>query len=985
MGCYRGVFRHLDYLCLFLFLLFWTTYLTALNPHKAISQYGHDVWEVEDGLPQNYVNAIVQARNGYLWLGTQDGIVRFDGIRFSPTKNGESTLLKSNVVISLLEDRRGNLWVATDGSGLYRVRNGKIFHYGKNEGFPFASVWSLCEDRNGNVWIGTDGGGLIRFQNGKFNAFTKNEGLLSNSVWAIYEDVDGSLWIGTDNGLNRFENGTLSAITTKDGLSGNFVYPLLRDKKGILWIGTDGGLNSLHNGEITSYSGSNGLPSDSIWALLEDHEGNLWIGSRNGLTRFYDGKFSSYTVKDGLSNDAVWSLCEDREGNLWVGTRGGLNRFRDGSFMTFTSKEGLPGDVASSIFQSSDGTFWFGTDGNGLASFRDGNFTIYNTSNGLSNNSIFSIREDHNQNIWIGTNRGANQLSNGKWTKLLTESIVWSIAVDRSNHIWMGTRNGLVESHDGKLTTYTTANGLSSNEIWEVYTDRNDVLWIGTYNGLNYLKNGKFLPLSSFSRFAVTSLFQDVQGSLWIGTNGDGLYRYQNQKFSHISTKDGLLDDFVFETLEDDLGNFWISSSKGIFLLPKKDLDQLADGKHLRLIPVTFGRADGLKSRVCNDGSYSAWKAKDGRLWFSMMKGITVVDPRTMKHNLLPPPVVIEQVTVNGKPISNELESLQFKEFPPGSEKFEFQYSGLSLTAPEEVKFRYKLEGFEDDWIDAGSRRTAYYTNILPGSYTFRVTAVNNDGVWNSQGAIYSFEVRPRFFQTPVFYALGIVMVALTGFAGYRFRVKQMRSREADLLHLVEDRTRELERTNAMLRQMSYLDALTGTNNRRRFNEVLDTEWRRAYRTRSYFSIIMIDIDLFKAFNDAYGHQAGDNCLKQVASALTSQLRRAGDFISRYGGEEFVIVLPSADATTAVAVAERLRTTVESLGIPHSTSAVKNIVTISLGVATALLERTGAPDQLIEAADRALYRAKAQGRNRMVSESIELLERDILKEILEKP
>ena len=957
----------------------------ALDPHKAISQYGHDVWEMEDGLPQNYVNAIVQARNGYLWLGTQDGIVRFDGIRFSPTKNGESTLLKSNVVISLLEDRRGNLWVATDGFGLYRVRNGKIFHYGKEEGFPFSSVWSLCEDSKDNIWIGTDGGGLIRFRDGKFNSFTKNEGLLSNSVWAIYEDRDGSLWIGTDNGLNRFHNGALTAITKKDGLSGNFVYPVLRDKNGILWIGTDGGLNSLQSGQIKTYSEKDGLPHDSIWCLLDDKEGNLWIGSRNGLTRYRDGKFSSYTIKDGLSNDAVWSLCEDREGNLWVGTRGGLNRFRDGRFTTFTSKEGLPGDVASSIFQDNEGALWFGTDGNGLARFRDGNFQTYNTSNGLSNNSIFAIREDQNKDLWIGTNRGANKLSKGKWSAILTESIVWSIAVDRSNHIWMGTREGLVECHEGKLTTYTTANGLTSNEVWEVLSGRNGLLWIGTYNGLNYYKDGKFFPLNSFSKFAIVSLFEDGEGSLWIGTNGDGLYRYKDQKFSRISTKDGLLDNFVFETLEDDLGNFWFASSKGIFILPKKHVDQVANGKRVPLTPISFGRADGLKSRVCNDGSYSAWKAKDGRLWFSMMKGVTVVDPRTMKGNSLPPPVVIEQITVNGSSVLNELETMQFTDFPPGSAKFEFQYTGLSFVSPEEVRFKYKLEGFEEDWVEAQNRRTAYYTNIPPGNYTFRVTAENKDGVWNPQGASFSFNIRPRFYQTSLFYAVGIVLVALTGFAGYRLRVKQMRSREKELLHLVEQRTQELEHTNEMLRQMSYLDALTGAYNRRRFNEVLDVEWRRAYRTRSHFSIIMIDIDLFKEFNDAYGHQTGDTCLKQVAASLSSQLRRAGDFIARFGGEEFVIILPGADSPTAIAVGERLRLTVELLGIPHSTSTVKNVVTISLGVATARVDQAGSPEQLIESADRALYRAKDQGRNRVVSEVIELHERDILREILEKP
>ncbi len=262
-----------------LFLLACLSPVYSLDPRKATTQYGHDIWEMEDGLPQGYVNAIIQSRKGYLWLGTQNGIVRFDGVRFSPTKNGDALLLKSSVVVALLEDRSGNLWVATDGTGLFRVKDGNVTHYGQKEGFPFPSVWALCEDNGGNIWIGTDRGGLIRFQKGKFTAYTKKDGLLSDSIFAIYLDRDGSLWIGTDNGLNHYQDGHLTAITRKDGLIGDFAYPVLRDKKGVLWIGTDSGLNQLNNGVITLYSKKDGLLADSVWALEEDKDGNLWIGS----------------------------------------------------------------------------------------------------------------------------------------------------------------------------------------------------------------------------------------------------------------------------------------------------------------------------------------------------------------------------------------------------------------------------------------------------------------------------------------------------------------------------------------------------------------------------------------------------------------------------------------------------------------------------------------------------------------------------------
>ncbi len=779
---------------------------------------------------------------------------------------------------------------------------------------------------------------MVQYRDGKFTSLTKKDGLLSDSIFAVYEDTDGSIWIGTDSGLNHYQDGKITALTRKDGLIGEFAYPVIRDKNGVLWIGTDGGLNRWENGQMTSYTKENGLMADSIWALLEDRDKNLWIGSRNGLHRFRDGKFSSFTTKNGLSNDAIWSLCEDREGNLWIGTRGGLNRLRDGKFTTFTSKEGLPGDVGSSIFEDSTGAFWFGTDGSGLAHYQNDDFTIYTTENGLSNNSVFCIREDKNQNMWFGTNAGVNRLSNEKWTTYLKDSIVWTLAVDSANQVWIGTRNGLVKENLGQFTIFTTEHGLTSNEIWELLAAKKDRLWIGAYNGLNYYENGKFVPLNSHSKSPVTSLYQEKNGTLWIGTNGGGLQRYKDEKFFQFTTKNGLPDDSIFETLEDDHGHFWISSSKGIFRIRRKELEDMANGEEASLSIVAFGRPDGLKSSVSNDGSYSAWKGSDGRLWFSTMKGVTVIDPSAMKSNDVPPPVFIEEVVVNERPAFNELDPLRYMDFPPGSEKLEFQYTGLSLFAPEEVNFMYKLEGFDTHWITAGRRRTAYYTNIPPGNYTFRVIAENNDGVWNRKGATFAFYIQPHFYQTYWFYALLAALAALTVFAGYRLRVRQMRSREKELLHLVEERTRELERKNAMLQQISYLDSVTGVFNRRRFDEVLDMEWRRAYRNRSFFSCIMIDIDLFKPFNDAYGHQVGDSCLKQVAAALNSQLRRAGDFIARYGGEEFVILLPGAGPENAISVAERLRTTVESLGIPHQTSSVKNVVTISLGLATARVD-----------------------------------------------
>ena len=364
----------------------------ALNPLKVISQYGHDIWQMEDGLPQSYVNSIIQSRSGYLWLGTQGGVVRFDGVRFFSNENGDALLLKASVVLVLLEDRQGNLWVGTDGKGLFRIKDANVVHFGEKEGFPFSSIWALCEDNSGNIWIGTDRGGLVRYHGDKFVAFTKKDGLLSNSIFAIYEDRDGSLWIGTDNGLNDYEHGILSSITRKDGLVGDFAYPVLRDKKGALWIGTDGGLNRLMDGKITSYTTKDGLLANSVWALQEDRDGNLWIGSKNGLNRFYDGNSPRTPSRTDFPTMPYGPFAKTERAICgWHSKR--LKSISRWKIYHLHIKEGLPGDVASSIFQSSDGSFWFGTDGGGLAHNVDGRFTVYNTENGLSDNSVFCVRE----------------------------------------------------------------------------------------------------------------------------------------------------------------------------------------------------------------------------------------------------------------------------------------------------------------------------------------------------------------------------------------------------------------------------------------------------------------------------------------------------------------------------------------------------------------------------------------------------------------
>lgn len=944
----------------------------ALDPAKAVTQYMHDVWQTEQGLPQNTVNALAQTPDGYLWIGTREGLARFDGVRFTVFDTRTTPELGHSFVRCLLVDHKGRLWIGTSGGGLVRREGDRFTRYGEKDGLPNAQVSALLEDGRGRLWVGTDGGGLARSEGEGFVREPSRDAL-GDSVRALLEDESG-LWIATDAGLARLQGATLTSFTPKDGLSRRSVRALLRGARGALWIGTDEGLNRFENGRFTVFTTKQGLSSNVIVALREDRDGNLWIGTDGGgLDRLQDGRFTAFTTRDGLSNDSVFALLEDVEGSLWVGTNlGGLNRLKSGRFTAFTTKEGLSSDFARAIHEDRQGTLWVGTEGGGLNRFRDGRFTSFTTKNGLSNDVVFAILEDRAGSLWIGTDNGLNRLGkDGRFEAFhssprgLSNDSVLALYEDRQGSLWIGTyAGGLNRWKDGRFTSFTTKNGLSNDTVNVIYEDRAGSLWIGTRGGgLDRFKDGRFTSFTTrngLSDDLVFALHEDALGSLWIGTYGGGLNRMKDGRLTAITRKEGLFDDVIHRIVEDGRGDVWMSSNRGIFRVSKGELDEVADGRRTTLTSVVYGTADGMKSAECNGGADAGGRTRDGKLWFPTIRGVVRIDPDHLPTNPLRPPVVVEEVRIDER-VADTSGPLRL---PPGTLTFEVQYTALSLTAPAGVRFRYRLEGFDKGWVDAGTRRAAYYTRLPHGSYRFRVVGCNNDGLWNEEGASLPFVVMPRLYEEAWFRVLGVLTFAVAGPLFHRFRVRRLERQKAELARLVSVRTADVEAANSKLAQLAREDGLTGIANRRTFDLTLDEEWRRAHRLGTSLALVLLDIDAFKAYNDRLGHQAGDACLRAVAQAVAEAHRRAGELVARYGGEEWAVILPGVSPEGALAVGESLRLRVLELGLPHPASAVALVVTVSVGAASLEPARGGVPADLVAAADRALYRAKEGGRNR---------------------
>ena len=770
-----------------------------LNPDKALTQYRFDRWTAEDGLPMNRVQTLLQTADGYIWMGTQEGLVRFDGFDFH-LFDSKNSPLQSNDVGALAESDDGSLWIATSYDGLARYRRGRFTSFrtsdgltsdqvyavmvdshgriwagtqngvsiveeetvvplGVGSGFQDSAIRAIHEDDQGIVWIGTQEGGLIRLEGTRYSILTTESGLPSDEVTSLAGGPDGSVLVGTKGGLAIVEGGAIRTITSDDGLPNDIVRAIWSDADGVLWIGNEeGGLSRYSEGDVSTYPAGR---ISSVFALLIDREGSLWIGTqREGLARLQDGKFTVFTAEEGLAGSSVYSVVQDAAGDLWVGTIDeGVSRVRGSDISSYTTEDGFPSNAIGGLYATADGGAWIGTRGAGLVRYRDGLFRHFTRADGLPDDVIYNIFED---------SRGI---------------------------LWMGSYNeGLIRYDGRQFITFTVEDGLSDNAITAIAEGPDGYLWLGTYRGgVNLMKDGLVLHTyttgEGLPQNNVTSLYRDEAGHVWIATQEGGLTRLKDGQLRTVTADDGLFSDNILQILEDDQGYLWFSSNTGLFKASKERIHAVMDGEADAVVSEVYDRSDGLTTTEFNGGLQPAgWKDREGNLWFVSASGLVGVDPDDMPVNDKAPPVVIERMVAGENAVHLDTSVV----LEPGRNRLEIDFIGLSYVANDEVVYRYTLEGVDDGWVDSGSRRQAFYTNLSPGPYTFRVVARNADGVWSAQPASMSFYLEPFFYQTWWFFGLMAVAFIFSGAGAYKLRVRHLKTRQRELEEIVDARTRDL-------------------------------------------------------------------------------------------------------------------------------------------------------------------------------------------------
>ncbi len=791
-----------------LLLMSGTGNVLALDPALQLTQYVVDNWQIAEGLPQSSVESLARTPDGYLWLGTQEGLSRFDGVRFVTYDNSTVADFPNKFISALFVDHTGKLWVGS-WSGIAVVEDGRVHRYDMTGPLAHVDVRAITEDPDGRIWIGTmhglfvlnagnrtlidptselhtgpisalqvddhgalwvamGTGGLYRFDGRQFQAVQSASHNAADAVTAMLLDPDGALWMGTNSGLlYRKQRG--DDQFSQRAQFGSRVRALARDHDGNLWIGTSaGGLVRFRDDHVQELT-SNQFASGDLGALYEDAEGSLWVGSGEaGLLRLRNPKFPTFGEPEGLASNVTWSVAPRSKGGLWVGTTAGLSSLVDGRIESVDLTRVAHGNLrVRAVMEDRNGSVWAGTDGVGVLRIDARGIRAFDIKTGLSANTVTALWEDRLGRIWVGENGGLDLIEQEKVTSMLpmlqTTGAPWirMIYEDRQHRLWVGTSNRgvfLIEGDAGnpRVRHFGTADGLPSDTIAAIYEDAEGKIWLGSADGFSLWRDGQIVPFAKY----------------------------------------GALHESIFKILEDNSHRFWMTTDKGIVTVPRADLEAVARGDKLTPAVHVYGIADGLRSDEFDGGNTSAGcRTSDGLFWFPGIRGLVRIDPNHISKNPVVPQVQIEQVAVDGAPLNLE----QGMKVGPVQHRWEFEYAGLSLFVPKRVVFKYRLDGFDRDWVDAGTRRIAYYSQLPPGNYTFRVKASNEDGVWSKDSAALSFNVKAHFYQTVWFMLLCLLIIGAAIYLLYRSRVRGLRKLAQALSEQVRARTEDLEAANQEL------------------------------------------------------------------------------------------------------------------------------------------------------------------------------------------
>jgi ligand-binding sensor domain-containing protein/signal transduction histidine kinase len=749
----------------------------ALDPQRAMSQYVYERWGSDRGFPPGPVYAISQSSDGYLWIATQAGLVRFDGWNFRLIRN-EAGLLHGEGVLGLTLDREGTLWIRLENATMLRYRDGIFEHPRPLESWPGAQITATGRTTQGDLLGAVTERGTTVYRRGKFEMIADARGMPRSPVLSIAQTTEGSIWLGTrDAGLFRVREG--HTVSVNQGLPDEKVNCLLADAGGALWAGTDTGIVRWDGTRLTDEGIPESLRKFQVLALLKDRDENLWFGTDSGgLLRRSQGVFSSLDRGEGRANQAVTALFEDREGNLWIGSDSGIERLRDSPFVSYSVPEGLPEDGGSPLFADSDGRLWFSSLQGELWWLKDGRHGRL-PAPALERDVVYSIA-GRNGELWLGRQHGGLTVLRPQGPSFssktynhsdgLAEDSVYSIYLARDGTVWAGTLSaGVSALRDGRFTNFTTAEGLASNTIASILETADGTMWFATPHGLSALSNGHWRTYAAGEGLPsddVICLLEDSSGVLWAGT-ASGIAFQRGERFQAAAGRPASLREPTLGLAEDRHGGLWIATSNHVL---RVDRESLTHGVFAEGDWREYGLADGIRGLEGVKRHRSVVADPAGRLWFSLNRGISVVDPARLSGNSAPAIARVESILADGSPVGfgNNIH------IPGGRRRVTFVLAGLNLSAPELVRFRYFLERFDRGWSDRVAAREAVYTNLSPGRYRLRIAASNPEGLWNSSESVFRFEVDPLFWQT-WWFRIVCMMAAIGGIcAAYRVRLRRI-------------------------------------------------------------------------------------------------------------------------------------------------------------------------------------------------------------------